>query len=130
MTLGNWIWRIGRYFYYIVRKHLFPSSWLWFLLLWASQVALVVKYPPASAGDLRDSGLIPGLGRSPGKGNGNPLQYSCLENPMDRGAYWATVCRIAKSWTWLKQLSTHLLPWIAFWPWLIIFCSQVNWIAF
>ena len=52
---------------------------------------LVVKNLTASAGDLRDVGLIPGLGRSPGEGNGNPLQYSCLENPMDRGAWWATV---------------------------------------
>ena len=51
----------------------------------ASQVALVVKNPPANAGDVRDKGLIPGLGRSPGAGHGNPLQYSCLENPMDEG---------------------------------------------
>ena len=49
-----------------------------------SQVELVVKYPPASAGDARDMGSIPGLGRSPGEGSGNPLQYSCLENPMDK----------------------------------------------
>ena len=62
-------------------------------------VALVVKYPSANAGDIRDSGLIPGLGRSPGEGNGNPLQYSCLENLMDRGAWWATVHGVAKSWT-------------------------------
>ena len=53
----------------------------------------VVKNLPASVGDM---GLIPGLGRSPGEGNGNPLQYSCLENPMDRGAWWATVYRVAK----------------------------------
>ena len=53
--------------------------------------ALVVKNPPADAGDLRDVGWIPGSGRSPGEGNGNPLQYSCLENPMDRGAWRATV---------------------------------------
>ena len=52
----------------------------------ASQVALVVKNPPADAGDIRDGGLIPGVGRSPGGGHGNPVQYSCLENPMDRGA--------------------------------------------
>ena len=51
---------------------------------WPSQVALVVKKPPANAGDTRDAGLIPGLGRFPGGGHGNPLQYSCLENPMDR----------------------------------------------
>ena len=52
----------------------------------ASQVALVVKNQPANAGDVRDTGLIPGLGRSPGEGYSNLLQYSCLENPMDRGA--------------------------------------------
>ena len=69
------------------------------LAFWASQVALVVKNLPASAGDIRDSGSIPGLGRSPGEGNGNPLQYSCLENPMDREAWQATVHRVAKSWT-------------------------------
>ena len=65
----------------------------------ASQVALVVKNPPANAGDIRDMGLIPGSGRSPGEGHDNPLQYSCLENPMDRGAWWAAVPRVAKSWT-------------------------------
>ena len=73
----------------------------------AFQVALVVKNLPANAGDIRDTGLIPGLGRSPGKGNGNPLQYSCQENPMDRGAWWATVHGVAKSWTSLKRLNTH-----------------------
>ena len=55
------------------------------------------KNPPANAGDLRDEGSIPGLGRSPGGGQDNPLQYSCLENPMDRGAWWATVHEVAKS---------------------------------
>ena len=63
------------------------------------QVALVKKNPPANAEDIRDVGLIPRLGRSPGGGNGNPLQYSCLENPMDKGAWWATVHWVAKSWT-------------------------------
>ena len=57
----------------------------------------MVKNPPASARDARDLGLTPGLGRSPGGGNGNLLQYSCLENPMDRGAWQATVHRVAKS---------------------------------
>ena len=51
----------------------------------ASQVAPMVKNPPANAGDITDVGLIPELGRSPGEGHGNPLQHSCLENPMDRG---------------------------------------------
>ena len=57
------------------------------------------KDPPASAGDVRDSGLIPQLGRSPGGRNDNPLQYSCLGNPMDRGDWWATVYRVTKTWT-------------------------------
>ena len=59
------------------------------------EVVPVVKNPPASTGDIRDMGSIPGLGRSPGEGNGTPLQYSCLENPMDRGAWWATVHGVA-----------------------------------
>ena len=59
--------------------------------LWASQVAIVVKNPPGNAGDVRDEGSIPGLGRSPGEGNDNPVQYSCLENPMDRGAWQASL---------------------------------------
>ena len=67
------------------------------------QVALVVKNPPANAGDIRDADSIPGLGRSPGGGFGNPLQYSCLENHMDRGAWQATVHRVAKSPARLKQ---------------------------
>ena len=57
----------------------------------ASQVALVVKNTLTNAGDIRDTGSIPGLGRSSGGGNGNPFQYPCLENPMDREAWWATV---------------------------------------
>ena len=68
----------------------------------ASQVALVVKNPPANAGDVRDAGLIPGLERSPEGGNGNPLQYSCLENPTDRGAWQAKVHGVTKSWTQLE----------------------------
>ena len=65
-------------------------------------MVLVVKNLPASAGDLRDSGLNPGSGRSPGEGNGKPLQYSCLENPMDRGAWQATVHRVTQRGTRLK----------------------------
>ena len=72
---------------------------------WATQVALAVKNLPANAGFARDVGSIPGLGRSPGEGNGNPLQYSCLENPMDRGAWWATVLGVAGQ-TRLKLLRT------------------------
>ena len=66
----------------------------------------MVKNLPANVGDIRDVSLIPGLGRSPGGGHGSPLQYSCLENPMDRRAWWATVQRVPKSWTRLKWLST------------------------
>ena len=71
-------------------------------------MALVVKNPPANAGDVRDLGSIPGWGRSPGGGQGNRLQYFCLENPMDGGAWQATVHRVAQSWTQLKRLSIQL----------------------
>ena len=67
----------------------------------------MVKNPPASEGDVRDVGSISEWGRSPGGGHGNPLQYSGLENTMDRGAWRATVHRVAKSWTQLKRLSMH-----------------------
>ena len=56
----------------------------------------VVKNLPANAGDIRDSGSVPGSGRSPGEGHGSPFQYSCLENPIDRGAWWATVLRVTQ----------------------------------
>ena len=67
-------------------------------------MALVEKNPPANTGDLRGAGSIPGSGRAPGGGYGGPLQYSCLENPMDRGVWQATVHRVPKSQTRLKQL--------------------------
>ena len=67
-----------------------------YMYIWASQVALVIKNPATNAGDLRDTGLIPGWERSPGGGHGNPLQYSCLENHMDRRAWWTTVLGVAK----------------------------------
>ena len=76
--------------------------------LWASQVALVVKNLPANAGDIRDAGSIPRSGRSSGGRNGYPLQYSCLESPMDRRAWWATVHGVVKHRTRRKLLSTHL----------------------
>ena len=75
------VWRtIGKY---LKKAEVFPGG-------------SVVKNLPAKAGDTRDSGLTPALGRSPGEGNGNPLQYSCLGNLMDRGALWATVHGVAK----------------------------------
>ena len=104
----------------------FPD-WLWFLQLVADMLllvqetkgiktypekqidlkySLVVRNLPVNA-DIRDQSLIPGLGRSPGGGHGNPLQYSCLEDPTDRGACQVIVYRVTKSWTWLKRLSMH-----------------------
>ena len=73
----------------------------------ASQVAAGVKNLPANAGDVRNGDLIPGLGRPPGEGHGNPLQYSCLENPMDSEAWQATVHGVAKSWTELSEFHFH-----------------------
>ena len=87
---------------------------------------LAVGNPLASAGDIRDAGLIPGLGRSPGAGHGNPLQYSCLDNSKDRVAWWATVHVVTKSQTQLKQLSMR--------TWDIAACSpgaqdSLQWVA-
>ena len=73
----------------------------------ASQVVLVVKNSPAKEGEAWDVGSIPGSGRSPERGHGNPLQYSCLENAMNRGAWQATVHSISNSQTQLKQFGTH-----------------------
>ena len=70
-------------------------------------MALGVKNPLANAGDIRDVGSIPGLGRSPGGGHGNPLKYSCLKNPTNRRDWWATVHGVAKSWTRLSEHSHH-----------------------
>ena len=74
---------------------------LWIKLAWnwAIQVVLMIKNLLANAGDLRNVGSIPGSGRSPGGGHGNPLQYSCLKSPMDGGAWRATVHRATKNWT-------------------------------
>ena len=80
------------------------SSFL--LYNWASQMTLVVKNPPANIGDIRVS-WIPGSGRSSGGGHGNPLQYSCLESPIDRGAWKATNHRVTKNQIQLKKLGTH-----------------------
>ena len=87
------------------------QHWSWYppdFLHLTSQVVLVVKNLPANAGD---TGSIPGLGRSPGRGHGNPPQYSCLENPTDRGAWQATVHRVKKSQTRLKRLNWTELNW-------------------
>ena len=108
------LWQQQVFEKYLKRNEIF--QWGIWSLKWgsaqASQVVLVVKKKkkkktPANAGDLRNRGLIPGLGRSPGEGHCNPLQYSCLENPMDRGAWQAAVYRVTKSWAKLKRLSMH-----------------------
>ena len=87
------------------------EGWLLFsFLISKSEIGSVVKNLPASAGNL---GSIPGLGRSPGGGNGNPLQYSCLENPMDRGAWQAIVHEVTKTWLNRYITTTDLVkPWL------------------
>ena len=82
------------------------------------QVALVVKSLPANTGDLRDVGSIPGSGRSPEEGQGNPLQDSCLENRQDREAWQAMAHKLAKSQTQLKWLSTHQKALTEIWVWM------------
>ena len=92
-------------------------------IMWTSQVALVVKYPPANAGDPGDTVFIHGSGRSPGGGHGSPLQYSCLENFMNKGAWQTRVHRVTQSQTRLKWLSTHawslshaeIVKWMILW---------------
>ena len=83
---------VSFFFNALIKKNLLEYSW-------DSQMVLVVKNLPANAGDIRDAASIPGLGRSPGGGYSNSLQYSCLENPMDRGAWRAPVHSVTKSWT-------------------------------
>ena len=94
-----------------------PSNYM------ASQVVLVVKNPPANVGDARDADSIPGLGKSPGVGSGNPLQYSCLQNSMDREAWQATAHGVAKSQTRLSNwaLSNYTL---AYMPCLLWVCFK------
>ena len=84
-----------KYFYYKASGNKLGNT----CIPWASQVVLVVKNLPADARDLKDAGSIPGSGRTPGGGHGNPLKYSCLETLMERGAWWATVHGVIKSQT-------------------------------
>ena len=98
------------WFHYHVSRELQHSK----NLLWTSQVVLVVKNLSAITGDARDAGLIPGLGRSSGGGHDNPLQCSCLENPMDRGTWWPTVRRVAKSQTRLSDWAQAHNPTVPF----------------
>ena len=88
-------------------KLIFLTFYSVFIPLWAPQVALEVKTPLPVLVDERDEALIPGSGRSPGGGHGNALQFSCLQNPMDRGAWKSSVRRVARNQTWLKWLSMH-----------------------
>ena len=89
-------------------QHFTATAWVQFLVREGVFCGLGVNNLPACAGNIRDTGLIPGSGRSPRRGHGGtPFQYSCLENPKDRGAWWAIVHRVAKSQTWLKWLSMH-----------------------
>ena len=98
----------------------FPMSPLFVLLIIAFNPqcfrdfpgSSVVKNLPPSAKEIRDGGSIPGSGRSPGVGNGNPLQYFCLYNSMDKGAWWAAVHGVTKSWTWLGMVARLVL---SFW---------------
>ena len=92
---------------YIIQLYIILHYIIYINIIRASQVVLMVRNLPANAGDIRDVGLIPGLGRSPGGGCGNQFQYSYLENPMDRGAWWAIVHGVSKRRTRLKWLIMH-----------------------
>ena len=93
-----------KYYSAIKKNEVLPFATIWddLEIIMGFPDGAMVKYLPASTGDARDTGSIPGLGRSPGVGNGNPPQYSCLENSVDRGAWWATVHGVTKSRTWLN----------------------------
>ena len=91
----------------ITVTEVYPSIAMWYVLFWSSHVALVVKNLPAKAGDERGTDSVPELGRSPGGGHGNPLQFSFPEDPMDRGVWRAMVHKVTKRRTQLKHLCTH-----------------------
>ena len=90
-----------------IGKSIVMASWMGITRKWRKReietAEEYVKNPPANAEDERHAGSIPGSGKSPWEGNGNPLWYSCPENPMDRGDLWATVHEVAKRWTWLSM---------------------------
>ena len=104
MSLADWLFFINTSYMQICLRGKILTSLRY---VWGFQGGLAVKNPPPNSGEVRDAGLIPGSGRSPGGGHGNPLQYSCLENPKDRGTWQITVHRAAKSETLLKRLSMH-----------------------
>ena len=87
----------------IITSSSFSPVYSFYLFIYDFPGGTVVKNPPANARDVRDLGSTPESGRCPGGGNGNPLQYSCLGNPVDRGAWWATAHSVAKSGTWLSM---------------------------
>ena len=114
MLANPWLDRWIRYFLslsYLQAKKAKTYLDRFNIKLGASQMSLVVKNPPAKARDIREVGSIQECGRSPGRGHGNPLRYSCLENPMDRGTWKAPVHRFTKSWAPLKQISMHAYIW-------------------
>ena len=108
MWRSKWQYTVPSFLHYTWSGIVLYYFAAWYMDHRAFQVALVVKNLPANAGDIRDMGSIPGSGRSPGGGHGNPLQYSCRQNHMDRGAWWATVHSVTKSQTWLKWLSKYI----------------------
>ena len=95
------------YLIFPARFSLWQVQWVFYTLMGTSLVAQMVK---ASAYNAEDPGSIPGSGRSPGEGNGNPLLYSCLENPMDGGAWWTAVHGVTKSQTWLSNFTFTFVP--------------------
>ena len=107
---GSWWWTGKSGVLQSMESQRFGHDWATELKECLSQMMLMVKNPPANAEDIRDAGSIPGLVRSPGRGHGNPLQCSCLENPVDREAWRATIHRVPKSQTWLKEISTVSFP--------------------
>ena len=107
--MGNRFWVFSILWFYPIYVFFFSENFgPCYCLLTGFQMTLVVKNQPASAGDIRDVGLIPGSGRFPGGRNGNQVQYSCLENSMDRGAWWATVHGVGKMGPdWAHTVSVH-----------------------
>jgi len=93
----------------MLEQYFLSTSWILIYSMYAGGFSGLKKTTnlPANEGDVRDAGSIPGLGKCPGEEHGNPLQYSCLENPTDIGAWWAIVHEVEKNQTRLKQLSTE-----------------------
>ena len=108
--VGRRLKREGIYVYVCICVYIYIYTYLYSIQLILFPLVSQVKNLPANTGDAGDEGSIPGSGKSPGGGNGNPLQYSCLENLMVRGTWWATVHGVAKSWTRLSdQAHTQLI---------------------